>query len=71
VYMLVDTYMFDKLQSSSGFCIEHPDYLRVKEPQVCLVLARSSEDAISSLAYEMGVRHVLKYSELLDQVSDT
>jgi len=69
VYMLVDTYMFGKLNASSGFCIEQPDYLRVKEPQVCVVLARSSEEVIASLAYDMGVRHVLKYSELIDQVS--
>ena len=69
VFMLVDTHMAGKLNHSSGFPIEHPDCLRVREPQVCVVLARSSEDLIASLAYDMGVRHVLKYSELLDQVA--
>ena len=71
VFMLVDTYMAGKLDKSSGSPIEHPDYLRVREPQVCVVLARSSEDQIASLAYDMGVRHVLKYSELLDQVANS
>lgn len=71
VFMLVDTYMAGKLDKSSGIPIEHPDYLRVREPQVCVVLARSSEDQIASLAYDMGVRHVLKYSELLDQVANS
>jgi len=71
VFMLVDTYMAGKLDKSSGFPIQHPDYLRVREPQVCVVLARSSEDQIASLAYDMGVRHVLKYSELLDQVANS
>ena len=71
VFMLVDTHMAGKLKQSSGFPIEHPDYLRVKEPQVCVVLARSSEDLIASLAYDMGLRHVLKYSELLDQVASS
>lgn len=70
VFMLVDTYMSGKLDKSSGSPIEHPDYLRVREPQVCIVLARSSEDQIASQAYDMGVRHVLKYSELLDQVAN-
>lgn len=71
VFMLVDTYMAGKLDRSSEIPIEHPDYLRLKEPQVCVVLARSSEDQIASLAYDMGVRHVLKYSELLDQVANS
>jgi hypothetical protein len=71
VYMLVDTYMAGKLERSQGFAIEHPDYIRAKEPQVCVVLARSSEDIVASLAYDMGVRHVLKYTELIDQVADS
>lgn len=71
VFMLVDTYMAGKLDKSSGSPIVHPDYLRAEEPQVCVVLARSSEELIASLAYEMGVRHVLKYSELLDQVANS
>lgn len=69
VFMLVDTHMAGKLDHSAGICIEHPDYLRVKEPQVCVVLARSSEATVASLAYDIGIRHVLKYSELLDQVA--
>jgi hypothetical protein len=69
IYMLVDTYMFGKLDQSQGVAIDHPDYIRAKEPQVCVVLARSSESIIAKLAYDMGVRHVLKYSELIDQTS--
>ena len=69
VYLLVDTHMAGKLDNTSGFPIVHPDYIRSQEPQVCVVLARSSEDTISTLAYNMGVRHVLKFSELFDQVA--
>ncbi len=68
VFMLVDNYMHGKLDSSNGFKIEHPDYLRIKEPNVCVILARSSEEYLAKVAYEMGIRHILKYSEIFDQI---
>ncbi len=69
VYMLVDTHMYGKLDASNGFRIDHPDYLRVNEPNVCVILARSSEEYLAKVAYEMGIRHILKYSELFDQIN--
>lgn len=69
VFMLVDTHMHGKSPSSNGFKIEHPDYLRIKEPNVCVILAISSEEYLAKVAYEMGIRHILKYSEIFDQIN--
>ena len=68
VHVIVDSYLFDKIKVLGKIKIKEPSYLKQYEPSVVIVLARSAEDEISSLAYKMGVRHIIKYSEIFEQI---
>lgn len=70
VYMLVDRHLHGIVAQTHGVAIDKPERLRIREPQVCVVLGRSGEEAMARAAYAFGVRHVLKFSELLEQVRD-
>ncbi|MCJ2078269.1 class I SAM-dependent methyltransferase [Methylobacterium sp. E-016] len=70
LHLLVDKYLAGLMPETHGIPIQRPETLRLHEPQVVIVLARSGESAIASRAYAMGIRHVLKFSELLEQVTD-
>ena len=48
--------------------IKEPSYLKQYEPSIVFVLARSAENDIAKIAYKMGIRHVIKYSEIFEQV---
>jgi hypothetical protein len=68
VYCLVDRYLFEIVGSTHGVIINRPEYLRLLEPNVIVILGTSAESSMASEAYKMGIRHVLKFSELMDQV---
>lgn len=70
VFCLVDRYLHATIGETHGIKIHRPEYLRLVEPHVIVVLGNSAEEAIARTAYEMGIRHVLKFSELMGQVRD-
>lgn len=65
--ILFDTYLHDKYELPF-LKIYHPSYIKIFEPQVIFILANSNEDFLANKAYELGVRHVIKFSEMMDQV---
>lgn len=67
VFGLVDGHLWKVIGETHGVVIERPEKIRLLEPQVVVVLARTSEEVIAKKAYAMGVRHVLRFSELMDQ----
>jgi SAM-dependent methyltransferase len=70
VYCLVDRHLHGIIKETHGVPIERPEMLRLREPQVLVALGRSAEDVMARNAYAFGVRHVVKFSELLGQVRD-
>jgi len=68
VFALVDKHLWDKIDKNQGIPIQRPEMLRLLEPNVVVALARSSEEAIAKTANRMGVRHVLRFNELMDQI---
>lgn len=70
VYCLVDRHLQGIVEKTHGLKIERPESLLIHEPQVIVVLARSAEELIARSAYSFGIRHVIKFSELLGQVRD-
>ena len=70
VGILVDGHLWDKIDEAHGLKIHRPEYLRVYEPQVVLILARSAEENLAKRANLFGVRHVIRFNELMDQYND-
>ena len=68
VYCLVDRYLSGIIETTHDIAIKRPEYLRLLEPNVIVILGVSAESDMASEAYKMGIRHVLKFSELMDQV---
>lgn len=68
MFALVDKHLWDKIDKNQGIPIQRPEMLRLLEPNVVVALARSSEEAIAKTANRMGVRHVLRFNELMDQI---
>lgn len=64
--LLVDTFTHNKINFIKKR-VFHPDYLKIDEPDVLFIFAQSNEEYISKKAYSMGIRHIIKFSELLDQ----
>lgn len=71
VYCLVDRHLYGIIPETHGIAIDRPETLRLSEPQVLVVLGRSAEELMARTAYAFGVRHVVKFSELMEQVRDT
>ncbi len=68
VPLLVDSYVYRYLPLHHGVAVKAPTALRVAGPDVCIVLARFSADAIKDSARQFGVRNVISFSELLQSV---
>ena len=65
---IVDSYLHDKIKIIDEYQICKPSFLKIVEPQVVFILANSAEDQLAQKAYKMGIRHVIKFSEMLDQI---
>lgn len=70
VFCLVDRFLSGIVNETHGVNIQRPEMLRTLEPQVIIILGNSAEEEMARQAYEFGVRNVVKFSELMDQVSD-
>jgi hypothetical protein len=62
---LVDEYLWKILPSVHGVPIHRPEYLKMVQPQVVIVLARSSANEIMTKARNLGIKNVIKFSDLL------
>lgn len=71
VFMLVDRYLHGIVHSTHDVAIDKPELLRLREPQVIVILGNSAENAMAKQAYEMGIRHIIKFSELMEQARDS
>ena len=65
---IVDSYLHDKTKILHEHRIHKPSFLKLVEPQVVFILANSAEERLAAQAYKMGIRHVIKFSEMLDQI---
>ena len=65
---IVDSYLYDKIKILDEHQIHKPSFIKLVEPQVVFILANSAEDQLAEKAYKMGIRHVIKFSEMLDQI---
>jgi len=67
VYILVDKFISQILKEVYGIPVKDPVWLKIYEPHVIFVLARSSSNKIESIAHEMGFRWVVTFDELMEQ----
>ncbi|MEI9892256.1 MAG: class I SAM-dependent methyltransferase [Caulobacteraceae bacterium] len=65
VRLLVDSYVYKYLPEHHGVKPQNPSALRVTQPDVCIVLARFSTEAITESARKFGVRNIIGFSDLL------
>jgi hypothetical protein len=68
VKCLVDSYVYKYLPLHHGVTVQSPAALRIVQPDICIVLARFSADAIKDSARQYGVRNVMTFSDLLQSV---
>lgn len=62
---VVDKYLAQYLDSVHGLSLKDPNYLRTDAPDIVVILAKSSADEIEQEIRRYGVRHVVKFRELL------
>jgi len=67
INFLIDTKYGDTLHPSYKIRIHQPEILRIYEPNIVIVLSQP-EEKIAKRANNFGVRHVLRISELVEQV---
>ena len=67
IHCLVDAHLAGIVPQVHGVPIQPPRALKRAEPQVVVVLGRSSEQEMARQAQAFGIRHVLKFSDLLAQ----
>lgn len=67
VQCLVDSHLWGIVSETHGVAIQRPEYLKRFEPQVVIILARSSAEAIVDEVHRFGVRHAIKFQDLLAQ----
>lgn len=67
VYILVDKFISQILREVHGIPVKDPVWLKIYEPHVIFVLARSSSNTIETIAHEMGFRWVVTFDELMEQ----
>lgn len=66
--VVIDTYLSGKAKVSNSIDIYSPFYLKIFEPDIVFILASAAEADLAMQAYEIGVRHVILFTEMLDQV---
>ena len=64
----VDTYLHDKIKILGEYVIHKPSFLKLVEPQVVCISGNSAEDQLAEQAYSTGIRHVIKFSKMFDQI---
>lgn len=65
VYCLVDEYLWNILPMVHGVNVNRSEYLKIAQPQVVIVLARSSADEIVEKVRRFGVRNIIRITDLM------
>ncbi len=68
VHTLVDRHLWQIIDHNDGIPISRPESLKQSEPQVLIILGRSSARNMRKQAEAMGIRHVILFQDLLAQV---
>jgi hypothetical protein len=68
VYLLIDSYLSEYLPDVHSVKLCRPEALRLREPQVLVVLARTSTEDIKRQAHRYGVNNIITFSELYQAV---
>ena len=69
VHCLVDRHLWQIIDNNEGIPIDKPEALKQSEPQVLVILGRSSAEAMRKEAHAMGIRHVVSFTDLMAQVA--
>lgn len=62
---LADDYMSECISDLHGIPIHHSNEFRIYQPDVVVILARFSADAMAKRAQRFGVRNIIKFTDLL------
>lgn len=62
---IIDKFLFPHLRTVHGVPLHGPEQLRMHTPDVVVVLARNSAPEIERAARSFGVRHVVRFQDLL------
>lgn len=62
---LIDSFLSKQVPEFHGVKVSAPNILRMIEPQVVVILAKSSALAIEKEVRSYGIRHVIKFSDLI------
>ncbi len=68
IVSLVDDYLYGILPNSHHLPIRNSTHLKIVQPDVVIVLAKSSAEEIASKVRRLGVRNVIKFQDLMDSV---
>jgi SAM-dependent methyltransferase len=66
VECLVDGFIYEYLPAIHGVPVQHPNQLRVYQPDVCVVLARFGAEIVAKQARAFNIRNVVKFYDLLE-----
>ena len=69
VYCLVDSHLASIVKETEGVEIQQPERLKFLDPQVLVILARTSCEAMKQAARDLGIANVVTFAELLEQVT--
>lgn len=65
---VVDEYLWKIVHEAHGVNIESPFILKIKNPDVVLILAHSSTEEITNKVRKLGIRNVISFNQLLSSV---
>lgn len=69
VSCLVDEHLYGIVKNIHGVEVKSPNYLKIAQPQVVIVLARSSADEISGKVRMLGVKNIIQFNDLFSAIS--
>jgi len=67
IFLLVDKFISQILQEVHGIAVKEPEWLKIFEPDVVCILARSSTKSLETVSHEMGFRWVITFDEIMEQ----
>lgn len=66
IQYVVDEYLSLHMSETNGIKLKDSKHLRITQPQVVIILARSSTDEIEKKIRSYGIRNVIKFQDLMD-----
>ena len=65
---VIDKYLYKLIPSVHGVILKSPEFLRFSPPDVVVILAKSSTDEIEKEVRSYGIRHVIKFADLITSI---